>query len=128
MLRSSFFVLATLISMQAMAAPGERGDRPDPPHVVIAQNADALGIDEATLFDIQETVDAARPAMEALHETARANRGDEASREALHTARRELMQDIMFLLTPEQQDAVRDLLPRPPRGGERGERSGARSE
>ncbi|MFT5687113.1 MAG: hypothetical protein ACI8RZ_008070 [Myxococcota bacterium] len=104
------------------ARPGEQpsGERPAPPHEVLIDNADALGLDDATVAEIQAIADASRDRMEALHESAR---GDESAREAMHEAGREVMESILSLLTEEQREAARELLPPPP-GGQGGEQRG----
>ncbi len=105
----------------AQARPGEgpSGDRPAPPHEILIENADALGLDAATIAEIQAIAEASRDRMEALHESARQ---DESARAAMHEAGREVMEEILSLLTEEQREAARELLPPPPGEEGQGER------
>jgi hypothetical protein len=138
-MRTRMMILASLLlAPLAMAQPG--GDRPcgpegegdrQPPHELIFENADELGIDQPTLDAMADIFEANRPEMEALHEAIRD--ADEADRQALieelHELGRGTMDEAMALLSPEQQDAVKELLPPPPGGpdgGPPGERAPGR--
>lgn len=91
--------LLSLLATTAFARPP--GPPPPPPDQVLADNADELGIDAATLAEATRIVEAARPELDALHQ-------------AMHERRKAVMDEVMQLLTPEQQESLRELLPPPP--------------
>ena len=102
---------ALCIMLPVFAAPpadeeGEsmRGHRGPPPHVLLLEHADELGIDAATAELIEQI----------------AEEGRELGRDASHEDRRAVMDEIMGLLTEEQVEAAREILPPPP--GERCEK------
>lgn len=110
-------MMLAMMTGTAEARPGEQsGERPAPPHEVLIDNAEAIGIDDATLAEIQAIAEASRDRMEALHEAARE---DASARQAMHEAGAEVMESILALLTAEQREAAREILPPPP-GGQQG--------
>jgi flagellar biosynthesis/type III secretory pathway protein FliH len=121
------FALALLLSVPALASPPDRGERPPPPDQIILDSAEDLGIDDATLAEIEALFAAQRPAMEAAHAAARAamESGDEAggraAMEAAHEEGRAVMDAVMAMLTEEQRDALAEILPPPPSGPGQGQ-------
>jgi hypothetical protein len=119
MIRKSLtlFVAPVLfIAAIANAAPpngpdGRRGP-PPPPHTVLMAEADTLGLDDETVQRLEELVAEAGPEIIEL-------------RKALHEAQRDLMEQMMAELTPEQHEAAKELLPPPGRRGPPGMRGGS---
>lgn len=142
-LKLSHLFLAAALALPTLALAGgpdgDRGDRHGPPrhgppaHEVLLDNADEIGLDDATVARIQALADATRADMDQLREAAELARGTDAER-SIHQAMRErgraLMDQIRGLLTDEQWAAAQEILPPPPdgRGGPRdgsGPRDGA---
>lgn len=134
-------LIATSAFARGPGGPGGpgacEGHHPPPPHVVIEQNAEELGIDEATVAEITAIAEGARPRFDALHEemksfhdSLRALRDEGGSfadqdaieddmgalRDELTTLRRSVRDQIHALLTPEQTRAMQELRPEPPEG------------
>lgn len=106
-MRWLILLAAPLLTLSAEAQPpGHR--RPPPPHEILADNAEDLGIDSSTLAEANRIAEAARPELEALHEEAR------ASHEAVRERQKQMVDDLMALLTPAQQAEFKALLPKPP--------------
>lgn len=116
-------LLLSLLVTLSLAAPGEGpcadGERPPPPHVLLIESADALGLDAETVAAIEAIAEEARPEMEALHQALeRADEaGREAAREAMHETGHAVMEDILAQLTEEQRAAAMEILPPPPGEG-----------
>jgi hypothetical protein len=88
--------------------------------VIVAEHADEIGIDAATVDAIRQIVAAAEAELEQLHQTLRqaVQSGDrdafaQADR-ALREKMRAVMEQVRALLTVEQWDALRRFLPPPP--------------
>ena len=79
--------LAMMVGV-AQARPGEEysGERLAPPHELLIENADAIGLDALTISEIRDIAEENRDRMEALHESAR---------EQMHGAGREVMEEIL---------------------------------
>lgn len=111
---------ALAVSGVAAADPACEGGGPHhgprPPEI-IAENAARLGIDDATADEIQSIFDAAEPELRALHDAAReaAPEDREAAIEALHSREKEVMDEATALLSEDQLEALKELLPPPPR-------------
>lgn len=122
-------------SGQNPTAPGASAEPhgpPSPPHEILIDHAEELGLDDATVSRIQVLADAARADLEARHEALRALRpgdaGFDAAITALMDAERALMEDIAAELTEAQWEAAKEILPPPPPQGRRpGPPPGARS-
>jgi hypothetical protein len=118
-------VLASASAARAQPQPPQGGP-PCPPggppkvDVMVAEHADELGIDAATVDEIREVVAAAEPELEQLHQALRESvqRGDRdafaQADGALREKMRAVMEQVKALLTAEQWDALRRLLPPPP--------------
>ena len=95
---------ALFIMLPVFAAPpedeGERSHDGPPPHVLLLEHADELGIDDATAELIEQIA--------------------EDARETRREDRRAVMDEILGLLTEEQVEAAKEILPPPP--GERCEK------
>lgn len=91
------------------------GHGPRPPEI-IAENADKLGIDTATADEIQAIFDDAEAELRALHDAVRdaAPADREAAAEALHDQEKAVMEEVLALLSAEQVEALKALLPPPP--------------
>ncbi|MFK7931527.1 MAG: hypothetical protein AB8H79_25330 [Myxococcota bacterium] len=105
----AFALLMLLTPALAQAQPPHhRPGPPPPPHEILQAHAAELGIDAQTIAQAKEIADDARPDMEALHEQAR------ASHDAVRERHEQVMQEVMELLTPEQQTQLEALMPKPP--------------
>jgi hypothetical protein len=126
-------VAASNPSLAAPPSPAAGSDdqqRPPDPAAIIGDNATALGIDDVLVAEIQALFDDAATALEAQHAEARRLRdageldASRAAHQAARLAEDSLMDDVMSLLSAEQQAGLEALLPRPPgphpkRGGGR---------
>lgn len=113
----------TLAAAPALADGGPRRGPPPPLSALIVDHADALGLDEPTLDRVLALLDAREPALRAMHDALRAQAEvggapDREAVEAAHEAGRALLEEVEALLTAEQVEALRALLPPPP-GGDR---------
>ncbi|MES2644342.1 MAG: hypothetical protein V4850_32955 [Myxococcota bacterium] len=116
-------VLLFLLALPTLASAGDGGPpggrhRGPPPHVILLDNADELGLDDATTTRIEAIAAAARPELHALHTAARSLRPEDEgfaeARAQLVEAEGALMDDIRAELTEAQWAAAEALLP-PPR-------------
>jgi Spy/CpxP family protein refolding chaperone len=124
-------VASLALASAASAQPQPpRGGPPGPPPggppklgELVAAHADELGLDAATVASIRRLAEASEPELESLHEAMRSamEGGDreaiEAAGRALHERMRSLMDQVRALLTDEQWEALRTLLPPPPPDG-----------
>jgi len=117
------FAAASAASAQPQPPPGGPPCPPGgPPKVdeLIAEHADEIGIDAATVEAVRGIVAAAKTELEQLHQAVReaARNGDREAFAQADTALREKMRAVMeqvkALLTAEQWEALRRFLPPPP--------------
>ncbi len=113
-MKTTVLLLLATLSTTAFARPGPSGDERPPPHEILIENADELGLDDETIDEITAIAEANREDMRELQAAA----DSEDARQQLHEAGRALMDQIMALLTEEQREAARELLPPPPEHGE----------
>lgn len=123
-----------LLAGPALARPGgdHGGERVGPGHgpppplsEILAENADEIGLDDATLDQLMALLEAREPELKALHEELRAARQageapDESLRERMRTSQQALMGEVEALLDADELEALRQLLPPPPGKGGRG--------
>jgi len=113
-MKLNLLLLLTVLPLSVAASPPRGGpdcDRSGPPHVQLLENADAIGIDDDTYLALVKLFEEmpAREEMEAA---------TEAEREQLREDSHEVMDEALSMLTEEQLEAARELLPPPP--GQRG--------
>lgn len=124
------------LSIPALAAgrPDRGGDHGDhrgppkgpPPYELLLENADALGLSTATVSAMEERIAAAEPALEAARAEVEAATTEEERHEAMHAmheAGHGLMDELFALMSDDQVEAAKELLPpppRPPRGADDG--------
>ena len=126
----TFVLFGTLLfGGQALAQPSHRP--PPPPHEVIREHADELGIEDATVDQIMDIAENARDKMETLHLTTRRESRAlrkllsedtpnekavyaqvdrlKAAEAAQQKHQLSVLMDIRALLTPDQRKAIEDL-------------------
>lgn len=128
-MRPILFLLLALPAFAFAGGPGDGGPRghrgpPPAPHELLLENADTIGLDDATAARVEAVGEAAAPELEALHDQLHAlDRDDPAfdtARAELVSAEKALMEALRAEMTEAQWEAAKDVLP-PPRG-ERGGR------
>ena len=132
-------VVSMVALLAGIAFASNAGAQPRPPHdgppcgpggpprleEIVAEHADEIGLDAATVDAIQQIVADASADLEALHDAMRSaiDGGDEdairEAHEALHQAMHAVMEQVRALLTDGQWEALRQFLPPPPPPPER---------
>ena len=131
---ASLALVLGLTGPLAFADPGSErpGPHGSPPHEVLLDSLDELGVSaeqSATIEDLVATyqpdmdaieaqLDALRPADGKRESLSEADRDEvRALHEEMHSLGRELMEGVQAELSDAQWEAAKELLPRPPRRG-----------
>jgi len=120
---ATFLLVPAALAREPASSPGDHRGPPPRLSEVLSDNADTIGLDADTLAALEDLIAAQEPAIEALHDQARAAReaGDDTTARAAfqqaNQAQHALMDQVEAQLTEDQDQALHELLPPPPREG-----------